>query len=352
MFRCLKRISVGLVLGANLCTILLMWLCVALTFVSPEVIPRFSLLTLVFPVFLCADALFVVFWLLFYARLAWVPIVGMLVVGGHILDYCPLNFGNSNTASDSTLTIISYNIGGKKTDEQRAELLRFLKTADADIVCLQEISPHFLTNHKKWLDSTSYSFLQSGAIATLSHFPFLSDTIHIDYPTRHNQSMACWIDFHGDSLLVINNHLESNGLSQEEKDNYTNAITDPHRETIKSSSRMLLGKLSEAAAYRGTQADTICSLVDNNTDHYIIVCGDFNDTPISYPYQRLSRRLKSAYREAAFGPGFTYSQRTFPVRIDHLFYSSRWTCTSCRVDRTVLSSDHYPLVVRLSKKER
>ena len=65
-----KRISVSLVLGANLCTILLMWLCVGLTFVSPEHLPRFSLLTLAFPIFLCADVLFLAIWLLFHARLA------------------------------------------------------------------------------------------------------------------------------------------------------------------------------------------------------------------------------------------------------------------------------------------
>ncbi|MBO4549088.1 MAG: endonuclease/exonuclease/phosphatase family protein, partial [Bacteroidaceae bacterium] len=162
----------------------------------------------------------------------------------------------------------------------------------------------------------------------------------------------CWIDFHGDSLLIVNNHLESNGLSPEEKDEYTSTITDPHRENIKSSSKMLMGKLSEAAAYRGAQADTIRAVVDRNASHPIIVCGDFNDTPISYAYQRIARRLTSAYRQAGSGPGFTYTQRSFPVRIDHLFFSDDWICTSCSIDRTVSSSDHYPIVVRLRKKVR
>ena len=131
---------------------------------------------------------------------------------------------------------------------------------------------------------------------------------------------------------------------------YTNAITDPDRQTIKNSSQMLMGKLSEAAAYRGIQADSICALVQRNASHPVIVCGDLNETPISYTYQRLARRLTSAYRKAGRGPGFTFSRRSFPVRIDHLFYSDDWTCTSCLIDRTVSSSDHYPLVVRLSKK--
>ena len=346
----LKRISVSLILGANICTTLLLWLCVALTFVSPDVIPRLSLLTLAFPVFLVVEVLFVLFWLIFYARLAWVPVVGLLVVGGYILDYSPMRLAGDTDGTDSTLTVISYNVGGMSDKEKRTELLDYLRTADADIVCLQEVSTHFLKNHQKWLDSTSYHTLQAGSLAFLSHHPFLSDTIRISFPTRSNSSVACWIDLGGDSLLVINNHLESNHLSEEEKSEYAHTITDPHRQTIKSSSRMLVGKLSEAAGYRGAQADSVCTFVDRHAGHPAIVCGDFNETPVSYVYQQFDRRLVSAYREAGVGPGFSYSRRSFPVRIDHLFHSPHWTCTSYRIDRTISVSDHYPLIVRLREK--
>jgi endonuclease/exonuclease/phosphatase family metal-dependent hydrolase len=347
-----KRFSISLFLGANLCTILLLWLCVALTYVSPDLMPRLSVLTLAFPVFLAVDLLFIIFWLLFHARLVWVPILGALLIGGYVLDYCPLHFGESTKDSETALTIISYNVGTLSTNEQKEEFIRFINIADADIVCLQELSKSFITSHQQWLDSLGYDYLQTSTIVVFSRLPFLSDTIHIDYPTRNNHSMACWIDCHGDSLLIINNHLESNKLSAEEKDGYTNAIIEPNREAIKNSSHQLMGKLSKAAAYRGIQADSIRALAERNADHPVIVCGDFNETPISYTYQRLARRLTSAYREAGFGPGFTYSRRSFPVRIDHLFFSKDWTCSSCSIDRTVLASDHYPLIVRLSKKER
>ena len=350
---CLKRISVSLFLGANLCTILLLWLCVALTYVSPSVFPRLSLLTLAFPIFLCVDILFFVFWLLFYARMAWVPLAGALLVGGYIFDYCPLHFGSdSNESADSTLTIISYNVGKMKGEDLQTELLAFLRKTDADIVCLQELNNRFLPDHHKWLDSTSYRFVQSHTVAIVSRLPFLSDTLYIGYPTRSNYSTACWVDWHGDSLLIINNHLESNHLSTEEKDEYASAITDPHRQTIKHSSRLLMDKLSEAAAYRGTQTDSVCAFIDRYANYDVIVCGDFNETPVSYTYQRFADRLCSAYRQAGHGPGFTFTRRSFPVRIDHLFFSKEWTCTSCRIDRTVSASDHYPVIVRLRKKVR
>ena len=353
MLKVIKRFSIGLVLAANICIILMLWLCVGLTFVSPDAMPRLSLLTLLFPIFLIADLCFIILWLLFRSRLVLVPIASVLLVAGYVLDYCPLHFlAGSSEAADSTLTIISFNVGYMKNDEQREELIRFINTSDADIVCLQELSKTFIKTHQEWIDSTGYQYLQSGSEAVLSRYPFLSDTIHISYPTRSNHSMACWIDCLGDSVLVINNHLESNKLSPEEKDEYSSAIKDPNSEALKSSSRLLVGKLSEATAYRGAQTDSIRALAERNTGHPVILCGDLNETPISYTYQQLARSLTSAYRQAGCGPGFTYSQRSFPVRIDHLFFSREWECTSCRVDRTVTSSDHYPLIVRLSKKVR
>ena len=349
----LKRLSISLFLGANLCTILLLWLCVALTFVSPDVMPRLSLLTLAFPIFLVVDILFIFFWLLFHARLVWVPIAGALLVGGYILDYCPIHFSNnnSNKLADTTITVATFNVSYIESDEEKQnELIRFLNTANADIVCLQELNKSFFKDHKAWLDTTAYHTLQSINVAILSRHPFLSEALNIDYPTRSNHSIACWIDYQGDSLLLVNNHLESNHFSMEERVDYTNAITVPDRQAIKHSSLTLMNKMSEAAAYRGKQADSICSLIDRNAEKNVIVCGDLNETPISYTYQRLARRLTSAYREKGFGPGFTFSQRSFPVRIDHLFYSSGLECSSCCIDKSVSSSDHYPLIVRLGKK--
>ena len=349
----LKRISISIFLGANLCSILLLWLCVALTYISPEHMPRLSLLTLAFPVFLLVDIAFIFFWLLFKAKLVWVPIAGLLIIGAHALDYCPLNLGKDKVIgenNDSSITILTFNVGLMSGEEEQEELIRFINITHADIVCLQELSSHFLNNHQAWLDSTAYHYRQNGNVAILSTHPFLSDTISIHYPTRSNKSTACWIECLGDSMLVVNNHLESTHLSPADKDDYANAITDPHRQTIKNSSQMLLGKLSEAASYRGAQTDSICSLIDRNTAHPVIVCGDHNDTPVSYTYQRLASRLASAYREAGFGPGFTFSQRFFPVRIDHIFYSKDWQCLSCQIDRTLTFSDHYPLVARIGKK--
>ena len=114
----------------------------------------------------------------------------------------------------------------------------------------------------------------------------------------------------------------------------------------------MVGKLAEAAQLRASQVNTIAQLVDSiATHHSVLVCGDFNDTPISYAYQHMGRRLKNAYRSRGNGVGVSFNEKNFPVRIDHIFYSPEWTCTDAVVDRSIWASDHYPVIARLKKRD-
>ena len=79
----------------------------------------------------------------------------------------------------------------------------------------------------------------------------------------------------------------------------------------------------------------------------VILCGDFNDTPISYTCHRLSRAgLESAFSAVGKGLGRTFNRDAFVVRIDHAFASPQLVPLTCRVDNSVFFSDHYPLLTR------
>jgi len=344
------RVLIGIFLGANVCTILLMWLAVISTYVSPSSHPTLSLFGLFFPIFVAVDIAFVFFWLIFRFYLVWVPLVGLMVVASYTLDYCPVN--TKEYLSDSAICVITYNLGGAKEEENRQEIVNYLREKSPDIVCFQEIfgslvnMPDFL----HFVDSMGYHFVKGKGKYILTRFPILGDTLHIDYPTRNNSSMACWIHCQGDSLLLVSNHLESNALSDSDKTEYRNMILDPEQQRVEQGSRILLHKLRDAAHYRGAQTDTLCALVDRNLGKSILVCGDFNDTPISYTYQRLADRLDCVFRKIGRGVGFTYSQNGIYVRIDHIFASSDWQCIKCYVDYSIKASDHFPVVAYLQKK--
>lgn len=348
----IKRLIIGLLLGANVLTILLLWVCCVCTWVSPSVVPQQTVVTLMFPVFLVANFVFLFVWLLTKARFALLPVLGILVVGGYVMDYCPVRF-QKDVPRDSAMLFVSYNIGGVVGEEKHLSFIRYVKDADADILCLQEVDPALLRRaaFKSMLDSMGYGKMEQGNRCVLSKFPFIGKAQSLPYPTNAgNGSMVCRLQCASDTLLVVNNHLESYGLTEDERSDYQKAIKHPDSDSLSGTALTLARRLSATSRIRGEQSDSLCAYVDLRTGKSLIVCGDFNDTPISYVYQQLGKRLESAWRESGLGVGLSYNQMGFFVRIDHLFYSSDWISHKAWIDNKTELSDHYPLHAFLSKK--
>ncbi len=345
-----ERILTGILLGANLLTVLLLWTCVLSTYLPPNEYPRLSLLGLLFPVFLCVDLIFVLLWLLYKAHMIWLPLGGLLVVSSFILDYCPIN--QEGKPNDSVLCIISYNAGGVEDAAGRDSFWTYLKQMKPDIVCVQEVSSFWFDTDeaKKDMQEAGFHYMGEKGTYVLSRFPLAKSDIEFHYETVGNNSFACWALSEEDSILIVCNHLESNRLSSEEKSDYREMLHSPNRDIVRHEGRSLLRKLSKAASLRGLQVDTLCEVVLSHSQCPMIVCGDFNDTPISYTYRRLSDVLNSAYRQSGLGFGFSFNQDEFFVRIDHIFFSSHWVSRHTFVDQSIYLSDHYPIVSYLERK--
>ena len=145
-------------------------------------------------------------------------------------------------------------------------------------------------------------------------------------------------------MIVINNHFESNRLTANDKTRYKNIIKgDLERDTMKKETRYIVHKLSEAVRLRGPQADLVAEFIRSHKDTPIIVCGDFNDTPISYTHRKVAEELTDCYMETANGPGLSYNQKGFNVRIDNILCSGHFTPFNCKVDNKIHASDHYPI---------
>lgn len=347
----LGRVLRGMLVGANIATIALLWASVLSTCLPPDHFPRLSLMGLAFPVFLAVNILFLPVWLLFHARMAWLPLVGVAVAGSYVLDYCPMNRGGE--VGDSAMCVISYNVGAVSGKEGRDSLWSYLGRMHPDIVCLQEASPTWLDSReaKEDMRRLGLSCLGGKNVYILSRWPMRKANINIKYETRGNGSYACWVMCGADSMLVVTNHLESNRLSSEEKDEYRQIIHDPQGGKVRHEGRALAGKLAQAARLRGPQADSLCALADRYSAYPTLMCGDFNDTPISYTYQQLSRHLTSSFRESGRGLGFSFNQDEFFVRIDHIFHSAHFQSTHTLIDSHIDLSDHYPIVSYLQRRD-
>ena len=147
-----------------------------------------------------------------------------------------------------------------------------------------------------------------------------------------------------DTVRVFCNHLRSTHIKSSDSDylmNYRFLTDTASHEKLHS----ILSRLRYNSISRSHQVDSLSQLIAA-TPHARIVCGDFNDTPLSYTYRLMSRGLQDAFREK--GRGFSHTYRGFynTFRIDYVLVSDDFEVLSYEVP-SVEFSDHHPVFVRL-----
>ncbi len=349
-----------ILLGVNSLLILLLWVCAYSPYVDPVVHPVLSCAGLAFPAFLLANVLFLFFWLVVYRRYALVPLLGFLCCYEAVRTYLPINIGEDD-APEGAIKVLSYNtmaFGGKAhTKEKPNEVLEYLANSNADIICLQE---HILQGKLKQKDvdyalrNYRYKHFQKisghNGLGIYSRYPILSAR-RVNYESAGNGSVVYRIKVDDDTLIVVNNHLESFKLTTDDKDVYLDMMNDPNKQKVKEGSRQLLRKLADPAAIRAMQADSIVRIVHNYQGEGIIVCGDFNDSPLSYARRVIGEQLDDAFVESGNGLGISYNRNRFYFRIDHILTSRNLEAYQCTVDRSIKASDHYPIWCYIAKKK-
>ncbi len=337
-------------------------------YIQPVEHPLRSCLGLAFPIFLIANICFLFFWLIIqHYKLALLPLAGMLLAYPQIRTYMPVNFHTDHLPEES-LKILSYNImgfDGCTKKDGKNPILTYLQESGADILCLQEYAVSGLRRHltqrdiDQALKSYPYHHIAKlgeaegtlNRMAIYSKHPILSAR-KLDYPSNYNGSMVYELKIGEDTLLLINNHLESNKLTKADKEVYEEMLATPERKKVENGVRLLLSKLAEASAIRAPQADAIARVVGQSRHSSVIVCGDFNDTPISYAHRIAGRGLNDAFAQSGRGLGISYNQNKFYFRIDHILTSKDIQTYNCTVDKSIKVSDHYPIWCHFSFRKK
>ncbi len=343
--------------GANVATVVVMLLVGYSDRIYPADHPLVSTIGMAFPILLLINMGFLLFWLIFKWTRAWVPVVGYVLAYIPISIYIPLNM--SSSPPDDAIKLVSYNVcsyGGNYKYDQGFEKVRdYLVDEQADIVCLQEDNDSWrrycfkqyeerglLYNDTLVLSHNSQSF---NCLGIHTKYPIIRRE-RIDYPTASNGSAAWWLKVGTDTLLVVNNHFESCHLNSEDRRQYRQMLRgEMGRDSVRAESKLLMVKLAEANAKRSKQIDAVCDYVNQYLGRYpVIVCGDFNDNPISYSRHKMGKVLHDCFVETGRGIGLSYNQKAFSFRIDHIFCSSDITPYQCHIDSKMDASDHNPIV--------
>uniref|UniRef100_A0AB33JBN4 Endonuclease/exonuclease/phosphatase family protein n=1 Tax=Prevotella sp. GTC17259 TaxID=3236795 RepID=A0AB33JBN4_9BACT len=360
MIKTIKEFTFRMVAGANIATIIVMLLVGFSDRLNPVDHPVLASAGLVFPVLLVINLGFTFFWVVFRLRMVLIPLVGFLLCCAPIRTYCPFNV--RETAPEDAIKVLSYNVlsfcGWETQPGEDNAILEYIVEQNADIVCLQEAMPSGISQQRveeklkplyQYCD-TAVKGRGGDCIALYSKYPIISRR-RIHYASPGNLSMAYEVKINDDTVVVVNNHLETTGLSMEDKANFKQMVKgNVEAREAKTESKRLIDKLGEAAKKRGPQAEAVARFISEHKGQSIIVCGDFNDNPISYTRRTIARNLTDCYVESGLGPGISYHHSGFFVRIDNIMCSDDWTPYGCRVDNSIKNSDHYPIYCWLKKK--
>ena len=251
---------------------------------------------------------------------------------------------------DDVIKLISYNICNVNTPQ----IVDTIAKHKAQIVCLQEYKSdsgevwNGLVKYFQLRDNRKLSSTVSGN-ADFSCEIFTNQRIIrtglIDSLPRYN---AIWADIlcNKDTLRVINLHLQSTTITAQDiefVEGHQYVMDSARNSKIKS----IADRLVENNIYRSAQARKVAQFIEQSRPMKMVVCGDFNDVPLSYTYKTIAKGLTDTYKAAGSGYRYTFDGFFKLLAIDHILVSDNVAILSYEVDYKNELSDHYPIITRL-----
>lgn len=352
--RAFLQTVIRIILIVNLISVGMLWACCATTTLHPSEHSWLALAGLLFPAFLLFELSFVLVWVVLRPKWTMVSIIGVVACFPYVLDYFPMNLPED--VPDDCLKVFSWNCNGfaKYNTEIEANagmFLDYIRQNNPDMIFLQETTcgDEYMTTFLTEMEEKGYHHHTHNGLLFLSRMPIIAaDTLDYNANTDNqpigNGSMCYWLQDGNDTLIAINNHLESNTLAPDIKQHYALSLEERNIDSLELYGHAMGVIVKDKTVTRAAQADSLVSFIRQNERFPIILCGDLNDTPISYVYQQLDNVLTNAYRRSGRGIGISYNQKGFWVRIDHIFMSQHFRSYRTQVDETIKLSDHYPIM--------
>lgn len=342
-----QRSATGLIIDILVGVITLVVVALFLTTLFvPSLDPRqhgeVSTLGLVAPIIYAMQAALTLYWIV-----RWRPFIAVMMVFVSLLGVFQLSlfyklelrrvYSEPNLKpryDKKALKVMSYNVRSfidDNRERQMDSIVKIIKAVNPDILCLQEMGfsdiadslleplkpmPHSLSRvNLSPAIYSRYPIIKASRMDTLKNFVWADIVIKKD---KNNE----------DTIRVFNNHLHSTAIRRDDSNYIEN------HEYLEGDSlgkvHSMVKRLTENNRVRAEQADTLAALVAASP-YPVIVCGDFNDTPVSYTYRTVARKLNDPYRKVGRGYSHTYRGFFDMLRIDYIFYSDEFEALSYEV---------------------
>jgi endonuclease/exonuclease/phosphatase family metal-dependent hydrolase len=371
----------------NILALIVLLLSCAAVYIDPNWFWQLSFVGFAFPVVLVVNVLFLFIWIIWRQRFGLIPLIAIALTWKFIHSTFAFNFFQDHGPSGppfrglgaGSIKLMTWNVkifdlyNWSHNTETRHKMMELIKKEKPDVLCMQE----FYTNNRDFhnvefiRDTLGYKYFyfppaveitqgprnqmqkllwhggsvnHEWGVATFSKFPIL-DTGIVDFgKTLSNGCIYTDISMNDKTVRVYNVHFQSIHLGTEDY-----AALDSLEETKTTSwtgVKGIMRKMKSAYTKRAIQADDVARSMNDDPGAKII-CGDFNDVPVSYTYNTVSKNMQDAFIEKSSGFGATFANKFSIFRIDYTLFDPSIKINSYKTLHRELS-DHYPVVVSFS----
>lgn len=231
--------------------------------------------------------------------------------------------------------------------EQLTSFIDWVVAQPAPVKAFQEFftyanDPYFNVAERLHEQGWRYSFISADTlqvnksrfgVAIFSKYPMVARGVIFVGPYRFNRGIWADIALEGDTLRVVNVHLQSAQLQRMKNTN----------SRFGEAARKMFWMYRSSLRERNYQLRQVMETI-KQSPYPVVLTGDFNSTPYSYLYQVLDKHLQNAFEEKGNGFGFTFNHpKLFFLRIDHQFVSNNLAVCSFYTGEEVPYSAHFPI---------
>lgn len=338
-----------------------MGLSVVNAYINPQRFIWTTLFGLAFWVILIYNVLVFLFLLLLWSKKAWISVLALLIaIPGISKSY---SIG-SKAQAENSIRVMSYNVHAfshidSEIDKERCayQIMNLVREQNPDIFCCQEFSSFILKiAHPKCInifaENCGFPYIyynrkrNYGGNVIFSKYPIVKVTEDSEIGKEQVYGVMVSVDagekgqFH-----VANVHLLSYKISDNEIDVLTN--TSGHQDQLDTIGMTVLLKLSDAFRRRSIQLKNVLDGMPP-VEGPIIMCGDFNEPPLSYNYRQLQKAgFVDTFTKVGRGIKPTYAGKLPLLRIDYIWANKGVVPLNFKRCR-FKASDHYPILLDFS----
>lgn len=351
------RLLVGLLTILAWIGVLAMALSVLSGYINPARFVWASFFGLAFWEILAFNIILFFLLMLLWSRRIWVTVLALAIAVPGIHR----SFSNGKVQEGGELRVMSYNVqvfedlydSNKNKADVALGVINVVREQHPDVLCVQEFGifiPKTTRNDciKQFGDliGMPYCYYHTkayfGGNVIYSQYPLspLKDKSHIG--NENDYGAVCEVDAgKKGKFIVVCAHLASFRLTKEE----VTVFSEPgnSKQDVQEYGKSIISKLKRAYRVRSEQVDQLLKDIPHD-GRAMLLCGDFNDTPLSYTYHNIKKAgFTDGFVVAGHGIGHTYAGKLPLLRIDYV-WGNEWIQPTKFKRLRFKGSDHYPVV--------